>query len=134
MLAGWILSTLIAGFSGYRWGLKSQIFAKKLEVKTAMMPMIEKFRVRASHEYIGNWHGLRPDSIGELRDPAIKLKSLLTGRKRKLLIEAWERFSATTPVEFHIPQPGEEGEKTEKMRELFLSRLNTLKEVVEQCC
>jgi hypothetical protein len=132
-IAGYVLTVLIAGLSGYRWGLKSQIFAKILEVKTAMLPMIEKFRIRASHEYIGNWHGLRPDSIGELRDPAIKLKSLLTGRKRKLLIEAWERFSATTPDEFHIPQPDEKGDKTEKMRELISSRLNSLKDAIEDC-
>jgi hypothetical protein len=47
MLAGWVLSALIAGWSGYRWGLHSQIAAKKLEVKTAMLPMIEQFIIRA---------------------------------------------------------------------------------------
>lgn len=133
-IAGFVLTVLIAGFSGYRWGLRSQIFAKTLEVKTAMLPMIEKFINRANGDDHVDWFGLRPDSIGHLSEPAIKLKSLLTGRKRKLLIEVWERFSKTTVDEFHIPQLDEEGEPTDKMRNLFLSRLNALKEVVEQCC
>lgn len=131
ILAGWVLSTLLVGWSGYRWGLHSQIAAKKLEVKTAMLPLIEKFIIRANGDR-DQWFGLRPDSIGQLLDPAIKLKSLLTGRKRKLLIEAWERFSQITPDDFHIPQPGEEGEQTNKMRQMFLSRLNALKEIVQE--
>jgi hypothetical protein len=129
-IAGYILTVLIAGFSGYRWGLKSQIYAKKLEVKTAMLPLIEKFIIRANGGR-DDWFGLRPDSIRELMEPAIKLKSLLTGRKRKLLIEAWDRFSKTTPDEFHIAQPNEEGEKEQEMRQMFLGRLNAVKTVVE---
>jgi hypothetical protein len=129
-IAGYIFTVLIAGFSGYRWGLKSQIYAKKLEVKTAMLPLIEQFIIRANGGR-DNWFGLRPDSIKELMEPAIKLKSLLTGRKRKLLIEAWDRFSKTTPDEFHIAQPNEEGEKENQMRELFVNRLTALKEIVQ---
>jgi len=132
ILAGWVLSTLLVGWSGYRWGLHSQIAAKKLEVKTAMLPLIEKFIIRANGKR-EDWFGLRPESIGQLLEPAIKLKSLLTGRKRKLLIEAWERFSKTTPDEFHITQPDEEGEKADKMRQTFLNRLNAIKSVVEDC-
>jgi len=110
-IAGYVLTVLIAGFSGYKWGLKSQIYGKKLEIKTSMLPLI----------------------IGLLFDPAIKLKSLLTGCKRKRLINAWEAFSKTTTEELHTPQPGEEGEQTEKMRQTFLNRLNRLKSAVEDC-
>ena len=131
-IAGYVLTVLIAGFSGYRWGLKSQIYAKKLEVKTAMLPLIEKFIIRANGTR-EDWFGLRPYSIEQLFEPAIKLKSLLTGRKRKLLIEAWERFSKTTPDEFHITQPDESDEKADKMRKTFLDRLNGLKSVVTDC-
>jgi hypothetical protein len=130
-IAGYILTVLIAGFSGYRWGLKSQIYAKKLEVKTNMLPLIEKFLIRANGDR-DKWFGLRPDSIRELMEPAIKLISLLDGHKRKLLIEAWDRFSKTTPEEFHIAQPGEEGEPENKMRQLFIGRLAALKEAVQK--
>jgi hypothetical protein len=112
--------------------LHSQIAAKQLEVKTTMLPLIEKFIIRANGDRDA-WFGLRPDSIDALRDPATKLKSLLTGRKRKSLIQAWERFSRITPDDFHIPQPGEQGEQTEKMRQLFLGRLDALREIIEDC-
>jgi hypothetical protein len=131
-IAGYVLTVLIAGFSGYKWGLKSQIYGKKLEIKTSMLPLIEKFIIRANGDRIA-WISLRPDSIGLLFDPAIKLKSLLTGCKRKRLINAWEAFSKTTTEELHTPQPGEEGEQTEKMRQTFLNRLNRLKSAVEDC-
>lgn len=133
-IGGYVLTVLIAGFSGYRWGLRSQIFARTLEVKTAMLPMIEKFISRAENSDTDNWFGLRPDSIGQLSEPAIKLKSLLVGSKRKHLVKAWEGFSKTTQDEFHIPQPDEDDEKTDKMRNLFVSRLNALKAAVERCC
>lgn len=95
-----------------------------------MLPEIEKFIIRAQGVREA-WWGLRPDSIGQLLEPTVKLKSLLKGRKRKLLVKAWETFSKTTPDEFHITQPGEDGEKEEKMRQLFLKRLKTLKSAVE---
>jgi hypothetical protein len=133
ILAGWVLSTLLVGWSGYRWGLHSQVAAKKLEVKTNMLPQIEKFIIRAKATEGNDWFGLRPESIGQLLEPSIKLKSLLKGNRRKLLIEAWETFSQTTPAEFHIPQPHEEGEKEEKMRQLFLNRMEALKSAVENC-
>jgi hypothetical protein len=97
-----------------------------------MLPLIEKFIIRANGKR-DDWFGLRPDSIQELMEPAIKLKSLLNGHKRKLLIEAWGAFSKTTPDEFHIAQPDEEGEKENQMRQLFLSRLDAVKAVVENC-
>jgi hypothetical protein len=131
-----ILSNIITLGLGYWLGLRSQIAAKKLEVKTNMLPLIEKFIIRAKADVRAsgeNWFGLRPDSIGELLEPATKLKSLLTGRKRKLLIETWERFAKTTSDEFHITQPGEEGKKEQEMRQMFLSRLNAVKAVVENC-
>jgi hypothetical protein len=127
----WVITTTTSGWIGYRWGLRSQIETKKLEVKTAMLPLIEKFIIRANGG-MDDWFGLRPDSISQLLEPAIKLKSLLTGHKRKLLIEAWDRFSKTTPDEFHITQPNEEGEKENQMRKLFLSRLTALKEMVQE--
>lgn len=130
-IAGYVLTVLIAGFSGYRWGLKSQIYAKKIEVKLAMIPFIERFIVRANGEKI-QWLELRPDSIRILFEPAMKLKNLLTGRQRKLFLKAWKSFSETTAEEFHLPQHGEEGEPTNKMRQLFVSRLTALKEIVEK--
>jgi hypothetical protein len=70
----WIITTTASGWIGYRWGLRSQIAAKKLEVKIAMLPLIEKFAIRANGGR-DVWFGLRPDSIRELMEPAIKLKS-----------------------------------------------------------
>ena len=129
-IGGYVLSALIAGFSGYRWGLKSQIHAKRLEVKTNMLPLIGKFAESAKGD---NWFGLRPLSIEKLSTPAIQLKSLLTGRKRKQFIQAWDRFAATTPDEFHVPQYDEQGEPENKMRQLFLTRLEALNKAVLDC-
>ncbi len=131
-IAGYVLTVLIAGFSGYRWGLRSQIYGKKLEIKTSMLPLIEKFIIRTKGDRIA-WISLRPDSIGLLFDPAIKLKSLLTGSQKRRFVLAWECFSKTTPEEFHVAQPNEEGEQEEKMRQMFLSRLIALKATVEDC-
>jgi hypothetical protein len=122
---------LIAGFSGYRWGLKSQIYARNLEAKAELMPLIEKFKVGAGGRE--NWFSLRPDSIEAICDTAIKLKSLLTGSKRRLLIEAWEGFSGITPKDFYVFQPNEEAEKTNKSRQMFLTGLDALRKAVENC-
>lgn len=95
-----------------------------------MLPVIEKFVVQANGD---EWHGLRPNSIGQLFDPVMKLKSLVTGRKRKLLVAAWEIFAQTTPAEMHVPEHDETPAKTQKMRQTFLARLQKLQEIIEDC-
>jgi hypothetical protein len=129
LVLAWILTTAVSGWFGYRLGLRSQIESKKLEVKTNMLPMVERFVIRAESRDTSQWFGLRQDSIGQLLEPTIKLKNLLIGRKRKMLISAWENFSKITREDFHIPQYNEQGEP--EMRALFLERLNALKSVVE---
>jgi len=129
LVLGWVLTTTVSSWIGYRWGLRSQVAAKRLEVQTAMLPLIEKFIVRANGT---DWARLRPDSIEQLLEPTVQLKSLLKGRKRKNLIEAWDIFSRTTGDEFHFPNYGEDGEPENKMRQLFVGRLSALREIVQE--
>jgi hypothetical protein len=117
-IAGYVLTVLIAGFSGYKWGLKSQIYGKKLEIKTSMLPLIEKFIIRANGDRIA-WISLRPDSIGLLFDPAIKLKSLLTGCKRKRLINAGKLSPKQQPKNSIHPNPARKASKQKKCAKHF---------------
>ncbi len=132
MVATWILTTGVSAILGYRLGLRSQIAAKRLDVKAAMLPLIETFIARGKGDIHG-WLELRHDCMSLLHDPAVKMKILLSGRKRKRFIEAWESFFSITTEDFHFPQYNESGEKTEKMRQLFLARLNALHQAVEDC-
>ena len=65
MLSGWILSTLISGWIGYRSGLRSQQQAELLKAKHAALCQIDRDRDALEFMAIGEWlyHGqtkLRP--------------------------------------------------------------------------
>jgi hypothetical protein len=124
----WLITTAISGWIGYRWGLRSQIEAKKLDVKDAMFPLIEKFIERAKKE---EFFGLWTDSRAELVGPAMRLKHLMRGGKQRLFLESWERFYNTTKDELHHPQPNETPEKIQEMKRTIISRLEALKKAVQ---
>jgi hypothetical protein len=42
MIGGWVLTALISGFSGYRWGLRSQQQAARLHAKNAACAFIDR--------------------------------------------------------------------------------------------
>jgi hypothetical protein len=42
MIAGWVLTSLISGFCGYRWGLRSQSQAARLTARNAVCAFIDR--------------------------------------------------------------------------------------------
>jgi hypothetical protein len=128
-IAGYVLTVLIAGFSGYRWGLKSQIYAKILEVKTDMLPLIEGFILWAES---GEFHGLWTESRTKLFDPAMKLKSLITGNKQVMFLKSWDAFYNTSKDELHCLQPNETAEQGQKMKVTIIARLKALQSAIQR--
>ena len=125
----WLASTFATGWLGYLWGLRSQKAAEKLKIKMFMLPLIEGFISRAAR---GELMQLRYDSTNGLFESGIKLKSLLKCQQRKRFIEVWERFNNTTPEEVHHPQLDETKEKYQKMKDTIMSRLESLRKVVQE--
>ena len=125
----WIITAIASGWLGYRWGLRSQIEAKKLEVKLVINPLIEKFIIWAeSGEFLGLW----TESRTQLFDPAMKLKSLITGNKKMLFLKSWDTFYNTTKDELHHLQPNETAEQGKKMKATIIARLKTLQNAIQQ--
>src|ERR1044071_8263993 len=100
MISGWVLSALISGWVGYRWGLRSQKEAAKLKAKNEVYAIID--RIIADMENNRSCWGLESKAKTELRKVTIQFSSQFpqTDRLRiqraldsykALYIRAWER-------------------------------------------
>ena len=104
MIASWILTTLISGFGGYRWGLRSQKEGAKLKARNEVLAIIE--RIFADMEENGNcWN---PDSKirRDLRSVTIQFYSQFGTRDRARIKKALDSYHALYCSAWQWPKKG----------------------------
>lgn len=91
MITGWILTCLISGWSGYRWGLRAQRDAEMLKAKNAIFAEIDKALVNA--EISDNLRPLLRTSQAHLERFVFSVSSQLRSERRRARIEAaWTSY------------------------------------------
>jgi len=103
-IGGWVLTTLISGFCGYRWGLRSQKEAARLKARNDVLAIIEK--IVADME--GNRDCWNPHSKirGELRNVTIQFYSQFGLRVRTRIKKALDDYHALYCSAWEWPKKG----------------------------
>jgi hypothetical protein len=104
MIAGWVLTTLISGFCGYRWGLRSQKEAARLKARNEVLAIIERILADIDDDS-GCWN---PHSRirGELRSVTIKFYSQFSVRIRARIKKALDSYHALYCSAWEWPKKG----------------------------
>ena len=104
MMAGWVLSTLITGFIGYRWGLKSQKEASRLKARNDVLAIIE--RILADMENNRDCWNPHSKIRGELRKVTIQFYSQFGTRVRNQIKKTLDDYHALYCSAWEWPKKG----------------------------
>jgi hypothetical protein len=98
--------------------------------KLKFIPLIDGFIIAANKsEMLGT---IRYEAQQQLFEPARRFRIHLAGRQLILFDKVWEQFYNTTREEVHIVQPNEPKGQNERMQQILVSRLESLRKVIQQ--
>jgi hypothetical protein len=99
-IGGFVLTVLISGFSGYRWGLRSQKHAERLKTKIDVLAIIDGiFLDIPKHRELCH---VRFATNAPLLDATIRLGCQLSDRKRLRVTKALEDYRALD-ISYYLP-------------------------------
>jgi hypothetical protein len=129
MIAGWVLTTLISGFCGYRWGLRSQKEAARLKARNDVLAIIE--RIFADMETNGNCWNPHSKIRGDLRSVTIQFYSQFGPRVRARIKKALDDYHALYCGAWDWPKKGTpEREKFDREYKAQLDGLGHLRDEI----
>ena len=129
MIAGWVLTSLISGWGGYRWGLRTQKEAARLKARNEVLAIIE--RIIADME--GNPDCWNPHSRirGELRSVTIRFYSQFGSRVGARIKKALDSYHALYCSAWEWPEKGTpEREKFDQEYKAQIAGLEHLRDEV----
>lgn len=130
MIAGWILSCLISGWSCYRWGLRSQRETAKHESKVAALSVIGQVRLDIlASRYL-------PELVGpsqqRLKTPIFNFSARLKAKGRDRIEAAWQAYQKIGDYDVHPDNPQfRDAPAAEKSRPLLLEPLSKLRNEID---
>ena len=104
MIGGWVLTALISGFSGYRWGLRSQKQAARLSARNAACAFID----RIAADFWDNpslWSSYGKHS-GELKRLTLEFSSQFAESDRVRIKKALDDYQKLYVRSFDYPAKG----------------------------
>jgi hypothetical protein len=127
-LAGWVLSCLIFGWSGYCRGLRAQINSGKLKARNQVLAIID--RVMADTSNIFDLLHLYMSTRETMRDAVFKFTSQFGEAARHKIEEAWNHYEKMT-FDGHW-SPTEGNPDTEAFRNDKKNMIETLKKLRDE--
>lgn len=128
-VAGWLLTVFLSGWSGYRWGLRSQRHAELLRAKNAAFADIDK--TPADAKISDNLRPVLRQSQESLRPLVYAISSQLNPKGRTNIETEWQRYNGLSIGAFPTTFAGKKLEEIQEVRASLIGPLDKLRKVID---